>query len=105
MSPMTPFRDTSMLKRIAFSLFLLWSALPALAQDWPTKTVRIVVPFGPGSTPDIVARLVADGLLQKYPKSNFLVENKPGASGNLGTDVVARRSEERRVGKECRSRW
>ena len=87
---MTPFRDTSMLKRIAFSLFLLWPALPALAQDWPTKTVRIVVPFGPGSTPDIVARLVADGLLQKYPKSTFLVENKPGASGNLGTDVVAR---------------
>lgn len=79
-----------MLKRIAFSFFLLWPALPALAQDWPTNTVRIVVPFGPGSTPDIVARLVADGLHQKYPKSTFLVENKPGASGNLGTDVVAR---------------
>ncbi|MGB6349271.1 MAG: tripartite tricarboxylate transporter substrate binding protein [Pseudolabrys sp.] len=79
-----------MLKRIAFSLFLLLPALTALAQEWPTKTVRIIVPFGPGSTPDIVARLVADGLLKKYPKSTFLVENKPGASGNLGTDVVAR---------------
>ncbi len=79
-----------MLKRIVFSLFLLLPALSALAQDWPTKTVRIIVPFGPGSTPDIVARLVADGLFKKYPKSTFLVENKPGASGNLGTDVVAR---------------
>ncbi len=79
-----------MLKRVVFALFLLWPSLPALAQDWPTNTVRIVVPFGPGSTPDIVARLVADGLHQKYPKSTFLVENKPGASGNLGTDVVAR---------------
>ena len=79
-----------MLKRIVFSLFLLLPALPALAQDWPTKTVRIIVPFGPGSTPDIVARLVADGLFKKYPNSTFLVENKPGASGNLGTDVVAR---------------
>ena len=79
-----------MLKRSALLLFLLLAAGPSLAQDWPTKTVRIVVPFGAGSTPDIVARLVADGLQQKYPKSTFVVENKPGASGNLGTDVVAR---------------
>jgi tripartite-type tricarboxylate transporter receptor subunit TctC len=62
----------------------------AFAQDWPTRTVRIVVPFGPGSTPDIVARLVAEGLAQKYPASAFVVENKPGASGNLGTDIVAK---------------
>ena len=52
--------------------------------------MRIVVPFGPGSTPDIVARLVADGLQQKYPANVFVVENKPGASGNLGTDAVAK---------------
>jgi len=62
----------------------------AFAQDWPTRTVRIVVPFGPGSTPDVVARLVAEGLAQKYPASAFVVENKPGASGNLGTDSVAK---------------
>jgi tripartite-type tricarboxylate transporter receptor subunit TctC len=60
------------------------------AQDWPTRTVRIVVPFGPGSTPDVVARLVAESLQQKYPASAFVVENKPGASGNLGTDIVAK---------------
>jgi tripartite-type tricarboxylate transporter receptor subunit TctC len=65
-------------------------ACPAQAQQWPAKTVRIVVPFGPGSTPDIVARLVADHLQQKYPASAFVIENKPGASGNTGTDAVAK---------------
>src|SRR5689334_861092 len=75
---------------VAAFLLLLASATPLLAQVWPAKTVRIVVPFGPGSTPDVVARLVADGLQQKYPASAFVVENKPGASGNLGTDIVAK---------------
>src|SRR6476659_9340362 len=71
-------------------LLLFAAAAPVPAQDWPGKTVRIIVPFGAGSTPDIVARLVADGLQQKYPASAFVVENKPGASGNIGTDVVAK---------------
>jgi len=75
---------------MAAFLLLMTGAMPVLAQAWPAKTVRIVVPFGPGSTPDIVARLVADGLQQKYPASVFVVENKPGASGNLGTDAVAK---------------
>jgi tripartite-type tricarboxylate transporter receptor subunit TctC len=80
-----------LLKHLITALFLsLAVAAPVAAQDWPTKTVRIVVPFGPGSTPDIVARLVVEGLQQKYPGSAFLVENKPGASGNLGTDTVAK---------------
>jgi tripartite-type tricarboxylate transporter receptor subunit TctC len=67
----------------------LLALAPAAAQDWPTKTVRIVVPFGPGSTPDMVARLIADRLQQKVGQS-FVIENKPGASGNLGTDAVAK---------------
>src|SRR5471030_2903977 len=97
-SPIMAALICALFKRAAVSLALLCAAaLPGLAQDWPAKTVRILVPFGPGSTPDIVARLVADGLLKKYPDSTFLVENKPGASGNLATDAV--RSEERRVGK------
>ena len=69
---------------------VLSAAMPVSAQDWPAKTVRIVVPFGPGSTPDIVARLIAENLQQKYPASAFVVENKPGASGNIGTDAVAK---------------
>jgi tripartite-type tricarboxylate transporter receptor subunit TctC len=68
----------------------LGASRAATAQEWPAKTVRIMVPFGPGSTPDIVARLIADGLSKKYPDSTFLVENKPGASGNIGTDAVAK---------------
>jgi tripartite-type tricarboxylate transporter receptor subunit TctC len=80
-----------MLKRFVLTLLLLLAtAMPGQAQDWPPKIVRIVVPFGPGSTPDIVARLIADGLLKKYPDTAFVVENKPGASGNLGTDAVAK---------------
>jgi len=80
-----------MLGRLAFTaLLLIAAAFPASAQTWPPKTVRIMVPFGPGSTPDIVARLVAEGLSKKHPDSTFVVENKPGASGNLGTDVVAK---------------
>jgi tripartite-type tricarboxylate transporter receptor subunit TctC len=78
-------------KRFVLTLLLLLvSNIPGLAQDWPPKTVRIVVPFGPGSTPDIVARLIADGLVKKYPDSAFVVEYKPGASGNIGTDAVAK---------------
>ena len=64
--------------------------LPAAAQHWPPKNVRIISPFGAGSTPDIVARLIADQLGKKYPASTFIVENKPGASGNIGTDAVAK---------------
>ncbi len=54
------------------------------------KPFGIIVPFGPGSTPDIVARLVGEQLQTKYPNSSFVMENKPGASGNLGTDAVAK---------------
>lgn len=72
------------------ALLLLAAPTPGAAQVWPPKMVRIIVPFGAGSTPDIVARLVADGLQQKYPTSTFIVEDKPGASGNLGTDTVAK---------------
>jgi tripartite-type tricarboxylate transporter receptor subunit TctC len=78
-------------RRVMLAFVLLTAAaMPGLAQDWPAKTVKIIVPFGAGSTPDIVARLIADRLGQKYPGSVFLVENKPGASGNLGTDAVAK---------------
>jgi tripartite-type tricarboxylate transporter receptor subunit TctC len=80
-----------MLKRIALMLlFSLAVAAPGMAQTWPTKQVKIIVPFGAGSTPDVVARILSDGLGKKYPDSVFIVENKPGASGNLGTEAVAK---------------
>jgi len=68
---------------------LLFAWTPAAAQDWPTKTVRIIVPFGPGSTPDMVGRLIADHMQQKLGQP-FVIENRPGASANTGTEMVAK---------------
>ncbi len=76
--------------RLMLALLGLWfAALPAAAQDWPGKPVKIIVPFGAGSTPDVVARLIADHLQKKLGQP-FVIENKPGASGNTGTDAVAK---------------
>lgn len=74
---------------VATLLSLLVGALPCGAQDWPARSVRIVVPFGAGSTPDVIMRLIADHLQQKLGQT-FVVENKAGASGMLGTDAVAK---------------
>jgi tripartite-type tricarboxylate transporter receptor subunit TctC len=77
-------------KRFALALSaILFAPVAAAAQDWPTKTVRIIVPFGPGSTPDMVGRLIADHMQQKLGQP-FVVENRPGASANTGTDTVAK---------------
>ena len=59
------------------------------APDWPNRPVRMVVPFGPGSTPDVLARLVADRLAPAL-RQPVVVENRPGAGGNVGTDAVAK---------------
>jgi tripartite-type tricarboxylate transporter receptor subunit TctC len=77
------------MKRLLALALLALSALPAAAQEWPTRTVRVIVPFGAGATPDTIARLIADRLQQKLGQ-NFIVENKPGASGMTGTDAVAK---------------
>ena len=68
----------------------LFSPLAAQAQVWPPKTVRIIVPFAAGSTPDMVGRILSDSLQARFPQSTFVIENKPGASGNIGTDAIAR---------------
>ena len=62
---------------------------PAVAQDWPQRGVTIFVPFIAGSTPDALARTVADRLQAKLGQP-FLVENRAGASGNTGTAAVAK---------------
>lgn len=72
---------------------LLLLAVPNAASAqaiWPPKFVRIIVPFGPGASPDIVGRVLADSLAARHPGTNFVVENKPGASGNIGTDAIAK---------------
>ena len=79
-------------RRLMLALALLGLPNAASAQDaiWPPRMVRLIVPFGPGSSPDIVMRSLADSFQARHPGSNFVVENKPGASGNIGTDAIAK---------------
>ena len=62
---------------------------PARAQTWPQRPVTIVVPFSAGGTTDMFARMLAQGLQQKYG-TPFVVDNRPGAGGNVGAAAVAR---------------
>jgi tripartite-type tricarboxylate transporter receptor subunit TctC len=79
------------MKRLLFLLLSgLLAAMPALAQDWPrARPVHIVVGFAPGSTTDLVARLVAPKLSEALGQS-VIVENKPGAGGNVAAQQVKR---------------
>lgn len=78
------------MKSLPLALLLMAvGALSATAQEWPAKPVRMVVPFAAGATPDIVMRLIGERL-QAKTKQSFVVDNRPGASGNLGTDAVAK---------------
>jgi tripartite-type tricarboxylate transporter receptor subunit TctC len=74
------------------SLLVLAAALAvssAAAQQYPTKPVKIVVAFTAGGTTDIMARMLAQKLTERF-KQPFVIENKPGAGGNLGTETVVR---------------
>jgi tripartite-type tricarboxylate transporter receptor subunit TctC len=70
------------------------AALPAVsrvarAQAYPNRPVRMIVPFGPAGTTDIVARLIGQWLSERLGQQ-FVVENRPGGAGNIGTEAVVR---------------
>ena len=78
------------LRLIVLGLALcLGGAVPALAQLWEGKPARILVPYGPGSGPDALARDLADRLSKQTGKT-LVVVNRPGANGNIGIDAVAK---------------
>jgi tripartite-type tricarboxylate transporter receptor subunit TctC len=78
-------------RRWSLGLFLGAVLAPAAAwaQDWPSKPVTLVVPFPPGGSNDVAARVVAESLRKRISQT-VVVDNKPGASGAMGTDAVLR---------------
>jgi tripartite-type tricarboxylate transporter receptor subunit TctC len=78
--------------KILFAVMAVAAALsnyPAWAQDWPTRPIRLIAPFGVGGTADITARLIADHLFTTF-KQQFVVENRTGAGGAIGALAIAR---------------
>jgi tripartite-type tricarboxylate transporter receptor subunit TctC len=75
--------------RLGFAILAAALALPAAAQSWPTKPVRIVVPFGPGGPADVYARILGQQLTEVFGQQ-FVIDNKPGAGAVIGTDIVAK---------------
>jgi tripartite-type tricarboxylate transporter receptor subunit TctC len=76
------------MKKFLFVLFASL-ALPALAQQYPNRPVKVVVPWPPGQATDIAARVVAERLQTAFGQA-FVVENRAGAGGAIGTEVVAK---------------
>src|ERR1700704_3365967 len=79
---------TSAMFALALSACTL-SASGAPAADWPTKPVRIIVPFAAGGAADVVSRLVADSLGTAFGQQ-FVIENRPGGGGMVAAQYVAR---------------
>jgi len=73
---------------LALAIFAaLFAAVPASAVDYPTRPVRWVVPYPPGGTTDVLARIMAQWLSEKMGQQ-FVIENKPGGGNNIGTEAV-----------------
>jgi tripartite-type tricarboxylate transporter receptor subunit TctC len=77
------------MKHLIFSLAVLFGALPAVAQDYPSRPVRLVAPFPAAGPLDVLARVVAQRLGELW-KSPVVVENIAGATGSIGANAVAR---------------
>jgi len=82
-------RHAGLLDRIAFICALILAPSFVLAQAYPTQTIKIIVPAPPGGAVDIIARVVAEKLSTSLGQA-VVIDNKPGASSNIGTDAVAK---------------
>ncbi len=80
----------AVLAGLACAIAMTSAASAQTPASWPPKLVKIIVPYAPGSTPDLVGRMLADDLQARHPGSSFVVETKTGAGGNIGTDAVAK---------------
>src|SRR5262245_30183151 len=89
--PQTWRREETMIGRFAPALAALGLLLagPAVAQSYPTKPVRVIVPYVAGGAADIFGRTIAQKLSEAF-RQQFVVENRGGANGGLGTDAVAK---------------
>ncbi len=76
-------------QRLALAAFLAFFALGAFGQAYPNRTIRLVVPFPAGGTTDILARAAAQKLTESLGEP-VVVDNRPGAAGNIGSDIVAK---------------
>jgi tripartite-type tricarboxylate transporter receptor subunit TctC len=88
LSVMSDYRIGAMTRLLTGLIVLLLSSAVA-AQPWPSKPVRIIAPFAPGGSADTLGRIVAQKLTESL-KENFVVENRPGAGGVIGSEVVAK---------------
>src|SRR5687767_14333127 len=86
--PDDPQMKTTKAARVALALMML-AGIPALAQDWPSKPVKLIVPFPPGGGTDTVARPLAAKLSQMLGQQ-FVIENRGGAGGTIGAAMAAK---------------
>lgn len=77
------------IKAIACALFLLQAGSPAFADTWPSRPIKLIVPYPPGGSTDITARVVAENLRPLLGQT-VVIDNRPGAGGNIGADAVAK---------------
>src|SRR6516165_6340925 len=80
-------RTTALRPAVAFALAVLPASMPAPAQDYPTRPVRIIVPFPAGGTADAMPRLVGEFLSRKWGHP-VVIDNRTGAGGNIGAEVA-----------------
>ncbi len=77
------------MKKVLFVLGMLFAAASFAQQDFPSKPIRIVIPFPPGGATDLITRKIGEQLTKKWGQP-VLVENKPGANTIIGTETVAK---------------